>query len=338
MPRKARKERLPVKVYDLGSLEGSRLDFGREELWERLDAPLAALAARLPVYLVSEAQMDRLFPPERRRLFLEDWLRERLRRMRERDVEDEEPFAPLWDLDQVDGEAWGRWAVVVAAGLYLRRLDPRSKGDVPSLAAREPDLEALAAFGAEEGPAILLCPERILAWAGRAGVPEEVALDKVYYHELGHALMDTAGLLPDPYREPWGRVVEESLANLVAFRRFRGREALWAAALIREQPPEYRGYAALSTHLFPFHQGLPPLPFWHPFFREVWEDYLRWLRRRGFPLRYSPLLLLPTPQDPGELNLLTWRETKRLGLWQNPEAARAWGAFARLLLEEAVGA
>jgi hypothetical protein len=126
-----------------------------------------------------------------------------------------------------------------------------------------------------------------------------VAVDKVYYHELAHGLMDTAGLLPDPYGESWGRVVEESLANLVAFRRFQGQEALWVAALIREQPPEYRGYAAASTHLFPFHQGLPPLPFWHPFFREVWEDYLRWLKRRGFSLRYSPSFSCPPPRTPG---------------------------------------
>jgi hypothetical protein len=339
MRRRMKMESVPVRIHDLGSLEGYRLDFGREELWERLEAPLAALAVRLPVYLVSEAQMDRLYPPKRRRFFPEDRLRERLRGLRERDLEeDEDPFAPLRDLEVEDGEAWRRQAMLVAAGLYLRRLGPGPKGDVPHLAAREPAPEALAAFADEEGPAIFLCPERILAWAGRAGVPGEVAVDKVYYHELAHGLMDTAGLLPDPYGESWGRVVEESLANLMAFRRFQGREALWVAALIREQPPEYRGYAAASTHLFPFHQGLPPLPFWHPFFREVWEDYLRWLKRRGFSLRYSPLLFLPTPQDPGELNLLTWREAKRLGLWQNPEAARAWGAFARLLLEEAVGA
>ncbi len=197
--KKKKMESVPVRIHDLGSLEGDRLDFGREELWGRLDASLAALAARLPVYLVSEAQMDRLYPPERRRFFLEERLRERLRWLRERDLEeDEDPFAPLRDLEVEDGEAWGRQAVFVAAGLYLRRLDPGRKRDVPRLAAREPAPEALAAFAAEEGPAILLCPERILAWAGRVGVPGEVAVDKVYYHELGHALMDTADFFPDP--------------------------------------------------------------------------------------------------------------------------------------------
>ncbi|MGC8817709.1 MAG: hypothetical protein ACP5PX_08035, partial [Candidatus Hadarchaeum sp.] len=96
-------------------------------------------------------------------------------------------------------------------------------------------------------------------------------------------------------------------------------------------------------HPFPFQEGPPSFSFGHfsenPFFwDDYWDDYLPWLRRRGFPLRYFPLLLLSTPQDPGELNLLSWREAKRLGLWRNAELARAWGAFARLLLEEAVGA
>jgi hypothetical protein len=340
MPRKNRSA--PVQIHNLGSREGARLDFGREELWERLTAPLTALAARLPVYLVSEAQMDHLFPPERRRFFREEKLRERLQEVRaqEREREDgeDDPFAPFQDLDDAGPDTWGRVSVVVAAGLYVRRLDPGGKGGIAGLAAQDPEPGAVEAFKTEEGPAIFLCPERILAWAQDVRVPEDLALDKVYCHELGHAYMDTADFHPDPYGRPWGRVVEESLANLVAFRRFQGAEALWVARMIRKQPPEYRGYAAASTHLFPFHQGLPPLPFWHPFFQEVWEDYLYWLRRRGFSLRYSPLLFLPTPQDPGELNPLTWREAKRLGLWQDPEAARAWGAFARFLLEEAVGA
>ena len=95
MRRRMKMESVPVRIHDLGSLEGCCLDFGREELWERLDAPLAALAVRLPVYLVSEVQMDCLYPPKRHRFFLEDRLRERLRRLRERDLEeDEDPFAP----------------------------------------------------------------------------------------------------------------------------------------------------------------------------------------------------------------------------------------------------
>jgi len=96
---------------------------------------LAALAVRLPVYLVSEAQMDRLYPPKRRRFFLEDRLRERLRRLRERYLEeDEDPFAPLRDLEVEDGEAWRRQAMLVAAGLYLRRLAPglTYRGYIPS--------------------------------------------------------------------------------------------------------------------------------------------------------------------------------------------------------------
>jgi hypothetical protein len=337
MPRKNRSA--PVQIHNLGSREGARLDFGREELWERLTAPLTALAARLPVYLVSEAQMDHLFPPERRRFFREEKLRERLQEVRaqEREREDgeDDPFAPFQglDVDDADPDTWGRVSVVVAAGLYVRRLDPGSKGAVPGLAAWGPAPGALAAFAGEEGPAIFLCPERILAWAQDVRVPEDLALDKVYCHELGHAYMDTADFHPDPYGRPWGRVVEESLANLVAFQCFQGAEALWVARMIRKQPPEYRGYAAVATHPVLFHIDLPFRR--HPVFR---EDYLYWLHRYDLPGRLLTLLLFPSPLDVGNLNLQAWQKTKQLGLWQHPEAEWAWKAFARLLLEEAVRA
>jgi hypothetical protein len=39
MRRRMKMESVPVRIHDLGSLEGCCLDFGREELWERLDAP-----------------------------------------------------------------------------------------------------------------------------------------------------------------------------------------------------------------------------------------------------------------------------------------------------------
>lgn len=336
MPRKI--QSAPVQIHNLGSREGARLDFGRKALWRRLTAPLAALAAHLPVYLVSEAQMDHLYPPERRRFFQEEKLRKRLQEVRaqEREREDgeDDPFAPFQDLDYADPDTWGRVSVVVAAGLYVRSLDPGRKGGIAGLAAQDPEPGAVEAFKTEEGPAIFLCPERILAWAQDVRVPEDLALDKVYCHELGHAYMDTADLHPDPYESPWGRVVEESLANLVAFQCFQGAEALWVARMIRKQPPEYRGYAAVATHPVLSHTVLA-FRRWHPV---LWEDYLRWLSRYNFPGRLFPLLLFPSPLDVGNLNLQAWQKTKQLGLWQHPEAEWAWQAFARLLLEEAVRA
>jgi len=41
------------------------IDFSREELWSRMDAPMGAKAVSIPVFLVNEAQMDKIYPPER---------------------------------------------------------------------------------------------------------------------------------------------------------------------------------------------------------------------------------------------------------------------------------
>ncbi|WP_347240208.1 hypothetical protein [Thermus sp.] len=324
------KENIPVAVHNLGSPEGGSLDFTREELYERMDAPLVDLAVRLPVFLVSEAQMDHLYPPERRRFFPERPLRERLRALRERGPgeEGEDPFAPLEDLERGE-DLWGGVKEVVAVGLYVR--------EAPERPVKERVLhlgEEGARTGEEEeayldhaGPAVYLCPERVVAWADREGVPVPLVQDTVYYHELGHALMDTADFFPDPYQESWGRVVEESLANLVAFRRFRGREAARVARLIRDQPPEYRGYAAAAA----FPETFPLFP------REVWEEW--WWRYRRFPWRLRRVLeeapwTVYGSSSPGLLG--SWRESKRRGLWRDPHVRLFWRAVARMLLEEAV--
>ncbi|WP_024119822.1 hypothetical protein [Thermus thermophilus] len=333
---------IPITVHNLGSPAGKALDFVREGLYARMDAPMMALAVRIPVYLVNEAQMDRLYPPERRRFFPEEPLRRRLRELRERDPwDDEDPFAPLEDLDRwgEDLRNWNRVKDVVAVGLYVRGSAMGAQGrdfrqEVLRLGEEEARTEgAEEAFLDHEGPVIFLCPERVVGWAEEKGVRVALVQDKVYYHELGHALMDTADPYPDPYGESWGRVVEESLANLVAWRRFRGQEAAWVARLIQDQPPEYRGYAVAALRPFPHAEAL-----WDPFFREFWEDYLRWLLRRGFPDPSLPFPLSPPSLDPGQLNLLAWREAKRLGLWRRPEVARSWRAFAKGLLEGALGA
>ena len=191
------------------------------------------------------------------------------------------------------------------------------------------------------------------AWEG---VPTALVQDQVYYHELAHALMDTADTAPDPYREPWGLVVEESLADWVAASRFKGSEALAVHRLIKGQPPEYLGYEAVSRLAFfsPEHP-LQPL-FWEDVLKDVlrsirrgyfyWgedvlEDVLRFIRRGYWPpfLPFPlPFLPLPLSEKGGlaRLNLEAWRETKRRGYWQHPEVENLWEEFALRLLEEGV--
>ena len=327
MPRKKPASYRPT-VHNLGSPQGGLLDFGREEIYARMNPSLGRKAAALPVYLVNPAQMDRLYPPERRRTFCDpERVREALRDLRSRGEEGEEDRSLLRE-DLPDGSECEPFRRTVAVGLYMGSLDRVPKGDVLGLGdPGHQDPGAPPAFQADPGPAIFLCPERIVDWGAREGIPTALVQDKVYYHELAHALMDTAAdTASDPYLKPWGLVVEESLANWVAASRFKGSEALAVHRLIKGQPPEYLGYEAVSRLVF-----FSPHRLRHPLF---WED-IPWLIRRGY---WPPFLPFPLSEKEGlaRPNLEAWRETKRRGHWQHPEVENLWEEFALRLLEEGV--
>lgn len=187
--------------------------------------------------------MDLLAPPERF-CFLDPaqvaaWARRLREARREQGRGEDEDRRPLQGLDL---QCEGSYRERVAVGLYLP--EPPSDDewkDVLELSDSgcSPDPSAVSP---PSGPSIYLCPERILDWARKVGVSHELVLDKVYYHELGHALMDTG---PTPYGKLWCRIVEESLANWIAFSCFKGLEARWVQKLIQGQPAEYQGYAHL---------------------------------------------------------------------------------------------
>jgi hypothetical protein len=326
MPRKKPASYRPT-VHNLGSPQGGLLDFGQEEIYARMNPSLGRKAAALPVYLVNPAQMDRLYPPERRRTFCDpERVREALRALRSRGEEGERGRRLLWETLR-DGSECDLFRRTVAAGLYMASLDGVSKGSVLKLG--DPDHQdpgAPPAFQADPGPAIFLCPERIVDRGAREGVPTALVQDQVYYHELAHALMDTANTAPDPYREPWGLVVEESLANWVAVSRFQGSEALAVHRLIKGQPPEYLGYEAVSRLVF-----FSPRRFRYPI---LWED-IPWFIQRGY---WPPFLPLPLSEKEGlaRLNLEMWREAKRRWNQQDPRVKNLWEEFALRLLEEGV--
>ena len=164
MPRKRLASYRPT-VHNLGSPQGGLLDFGREETYARMDPSLGRKAAALPVYLVNPAQMDRLYPPERRRTFCDpERVREALRDLRSRGEEGERGRRLLWEALR-DGSDCDLFRRTVAAGLYMRSLDGVSKGSVLGLGDPDhQDPRAPPAFQADPGPAIFLCPERIVDW------------------------------------------------------------------------------------------------------------------------------------------------------------------------------
>ncbi len=154
MPREKPASYRPT-VHNLGSPQGELLDFGREETYARMDPSLERKAAALPVYLVNPAQMDRLYPPERRRTFCDpERVREALRALRSRGEEGERGRRLLWEALR-DGSECPLFRRTVAVGLYMGSLDGVSKGSVLRLG--DPDHQdpgAPPAFQADPGPAI----------------------------------------------------------------------------------------------------------------------------------------------------------------------------------------
>jgi len=91
---------LPVRVENLGSPAGVELDFSREKLWARMDAPMGKKAVEVPVYLVNPNQMDVLYPPERLRFLDPKAVHRWAQRMREQEGRGEgEERPPLWGLE-----------------------------------------------------------------------------------------------------------------------------------------------------------------------------------------------------------------------------------------------
>jgi hypothetical protein len=374
--RKRKTTGVPVQVYNLGSPAGAQMDFERDELWSRMDAEMGKEAVSLPVFLVNPNQMDMLYPreyrraldPERiRKLLQEEALREAQKRKREqetgewRERREEEP--DLFDRLQRSEEdqiGWSKYSEVILVGLYLHleRCDQNFRSGV----LRQGDsnaqtAEAENAFLNHQAPAIFLCCERIVDWASRVGVSHHLVMDKVYYHELGHGVMDTLpDGAPNPYFETWGRIVEESLANAIAYRCFSGTEARWVQRLIQDQPAEYRGYAAAGQLLV----SLLDVKFLRDWFREWLHEYdwYWWSRRieyaldrlergawhpevartltevlRNLPM---PLTQIRSHERIDSQNITEWRRFKRRIARAEPWIHQAWKDFANYLLIEGV--
>jgi hypothetical protein len=375
--RKRKTVGVPVQVYNLGSPAGAQMDFERDELWSRMDAEMGKKAVSLPVFLVNPNQMDMLYPPEYRRALdpkrIRPLLQEEVEReAREREWEqetgewrerrEEEPdFFDRLQWSEKDQIGWSKYSEVILVGLYLHleRCDQNFRSGV----LRQGDsnaqtAEAENAFLNHQAPAIFLCCERIVDWASRLGISHHLVMDKVYYHELGHAIMDTLpGGAPNPYLESWGRIVEESLANAVAFRCFRGREALWVQRLIQDQPAEYLGYAAASKlwvgPVFLMRRGIFLDWYYRSLRRLVWywrretEDVLEALERGEWHPRVARTLevlrLLPTPlthpkwhESIDFLNIKEWRNFKQSMALPRPWERKIWKDFAKHLLIEGV--
>lgn len=303
-------EVLQATIYNLGSCAARCLDFSRGELWARMSTPLRHKAVQIPVFLVNEAQMDILYPPERRKAIdperANDW-REKRRNLDNpatlQDLSDwreerrySDNIATLQDLDPPSPEdkgpnpLWSRYERIVAMGLYV--CNPKASFEVLAEAECKDDSSPTGVLGfskAEEtykhhkGPHIYLCCERIVSVAKEKGIDPNLVLDKVYYHELGHAVLKGVRCFEkpedDPYLETWGRIIEESAAEWISYVHFRGREELLVRKVLMESAPaEYR--SCVVFHRIP----LFPLPMAEP---KKWDKIIQWGIRSGLRRFYE---------------------------------------------------
>jgi hypothetical protein len=320
-----------------------------------MNASMGRKAVQIPVFLVNEAQMDELSPPKRKRALDPRYVKEWLNRRRESREEPlylgrrRDPDEPPPDINQLDFNSWEAFVQVVALGLYVRHPQPEQavldKGD-PNV--QEP--EAVQAYQAAEGPHIYLCCERIVRRGEREGISPNLVLDKVYYHELGHALLDVPKSLwdtgDDPYPTPWGRTIEESAANYIAYQRFKGKQALLVQRLIESQPAEYLGYVAFTQAPLPDLPAAEPGSWdsddeqryrWHAYhFYQEWPH--AWHRREWRHSMFGRWGGIPLGGNFGPRNMRLWRWYKAQGAPRAPEYVRPLEAFALYLLQEGVNA
>jgi len=176
---------------------------------------------KVPVYLVDEDTMDKLYPDEKRKLFNEECLKEFIKE----DRIDKENLENVFEKcsKKIISKS-------VGVGLYLRNIEKWLYDKFNNL----------------KEPAIFICPERCIDWGNRLNIPADFVFTKVLLHEYAHAHLDVGGN-SNYYDTPWGKVIEESLANYIAYTRFESTEdKANVTKLILDQPLEYRCSLALA--------------------------------------------------------------------------------------------
>ncbi len=281
-----------IRIYNLGCQELSPFDFSRPILWQRMPTALRKVASSIPVFLVNSWQMYAIYPPSRETILVDETILKYCREVATITLEVDDAHNPppkLWELFSLllgrgkffSGSQPGTYKPSFAMGLYLpkppelQRILERSPENIGTGKGIRSQEEAKQVLQNYQGPVIFLCCERIYKTAESERIDPNLLLDMVYYHELGHALLDVEESLwdtsEDPYNVPFGRIIEESAASWVAYYCFTGKEAGLVQRFIHRQPIEYQGYAAFEE---------APVLF-------LGKERVNHMLRRSFPLFYQ---------------------------------------------------
>lgn len=288
-----------ISIVNLNSKAVVKITIDYDDMIARLDF-LVQKAKKIPVYLVNELLMDKIYPPFKRRVLDEEMLHHLFSEKRERYDWEDYNFDELWR---------ERTNVTVAVGVYVHHAPSDMKatfGDV--LDKKE--------YDEIRYPAIFICPERVVNWADRLRISQDVLFQKVYFHELGHAYIHTDRR---DYQKGYYRIIEEAYCNAVAVSRFTDKkEIAQIVKAISTQSLEYQAYPFFYlpnndklNYNFNLNNIIDPRDlkyFYHRYidiFRKIvnntnlsgntrhfWEEYLRFLEEFIFTSPNFPFLPL----------------------------------------------
>ena len=189
------------------------------------------------VFLVNEETMDKIYPPRKRLSLDKECLKEMLMPFKERrfDYEEQIRFTDEF-MDRLE-RCKRETKSVVAVGVFVP--------DLSEDLARKLNLN-------DTRELIFICPERLNSWAMKvrknfSGVSDafvkKVMTSKILFHELAHKYMYNPSDA-NRHNTSWKNLIEESLANAIAFKLLSGslRSKAVVSKAILEQPFEYRQY------------------------------------------------------------------------------------------------
>jgi len=250
-------------------------------IWDKVGGRLTYLATpytNVPIYLVNPSTMDKIRPPEMG--YNPECVKRSMKDVREVIKRERE-------MEKLREWKTGERAVVrepeVDAVERTWQILSECKGmTYPTVGVYTEDSPTIREYTSEkETRAIFICPERI--YNSNHSKPD-IMFQFVVIHELAHAYHGMCMY----YSNDWGKVIEESLANAVAYAHFKKKEKNAILEHISQQPCEYKGYTfwspdsepmALQVHL-QLWKMLFPVPYpstrsgYHEFLQHFYRDYL----------------------------------------------------------------
>lgn len=228
-----------IKIKNLNSLYFNLYEYIEKQIIRRLEFLLDKFWS-IPIYLVDESLMDFLYPPHKRKVLNEECVKEILNVKTDK--------ANIEEIFELLNRC--RERIIVAAGVYK-----------PCLSQQEIlEIEKRTNHQISNGEAIFICPEQILEWSRECGkyiselLPFEKSIFKpnwrmhhiifllVLTHELAHAYMNDS-VKAQYANELWYAIIEESIANAIAYKHFlKKEEKIIISCAMARQPLEYRGY------------------------------------------------------------------------------------------------